>query len=137
MIDEEIIKSLECCSDKQKNCDDCPAIGYECTELEKNALNLIQRQQSELDKMRDDYEFLKSKYIVDSIWEEMTGVEVDPMDFCGTICNVAEELIKKATAKAIKEFMERLTEKIGFNCTLVDVYEHIDNIGKEMLKDYT
>ena len=32
------------------------------------------------------------------------------MDFCGVLCNYAEELIDKAKAEAYKEFAERLKE---------------------------
>lgn len=34
--------------------------------------------------------------------------------------------------RAIEQFAERLKDKIGVNCDLVDVYEHIDNLVKEM-----
>ena len=39
---------------------------------------------------------------------------------------------KNGYNQALKEFVERMKEKIGFNCTLVDVYEIIDQIAKEM-----
>ena len=35
----------------------------------------------------------------------------DPMDFCGVVCNYAEELIEKAKSEAYKEFAERLLQK--------------------------
>ena len=56
----------------------------------------------------------------------------DPMDFCGVVCNYAEELIEKAKSEAYKEFAERLLRKAnlirndlgteGF-VTVDDIYE--------------
>lgn len=34
---------------------------------------------------------------------------------------------------AIKEFAERLIDKVGFNSSIVDVYEYIDDLVKEMV----
>lgn len=63
--------------------------------------------------------------------------DVDPMDFCGVLCDFAEGLIKKAKAKAYKEFAERLKEKSKFNIGLiygkVIYFEDIDNLLKEMV----
>lgn len=39
---------------------------------------------------------------------------------------------KNGYNQALKDFTERVKEEIGFNCTLVDVYETIDQIAKEM-----
>ena len=35
----------------------------------------------------------------------------DPMDFCGVLCDYAEELTDKAKSEAYKEFAERLKDK--------------------------
>ena len=64
--------------------------------------------------------------------------DVDPMDFCGVLCNFAEGLIAKAKAEAYKECIEKLKEKEehydtadGYEGYMVDVKD-IDNLYKEL-----
>ena len=96
MIDNEIIKALECCSnDGMLNCRNCP---YEksCntgkSDMQKDALGLINRQKAEIERLRD-------------------------------IIRVTDETIKKACAlaksEAIKEFAGRLKKKTyPFPCAI-------------------
>lgn len=51
------------------------------------------------------------------------------------ISEVKELSYAEVKSEIIKEFTEKLKERIGFNCDLIDVYEHIDNIVKEMVGD--
>lgn len=61
MTDEQIIKALECCiSDNEKDCKlNCPYKGNMnmcVNDLPKNALDLINRQKAENEKMRQNWE---------------------------------------------------------------------------------
>ena len=52
MTDKEIIKALECCI-KHTECPECPMKGTRncISELNKNALDLINRQQAEIERL--------------------------------------------------------------------------------------
>lgn len=56
MTDEEIMKGLECCNSKDNSCKTCPLwkmMSAKCVEiLLKNALDLIKRQNEELEKLK-------------------------------------------------------------------------------------
>ena len=121
MTDNEIIKALECCiPNNMEKCLVCP-FHRECIKEDKNylaeyALDLINRQKAEIERLT------VPKELIDD-------------DFCGVVCEFAEELIKKAKAEAIKEFAERLKEKERPTFPLamvIDVCE-IDNLVKEMV----
>ena len=127
MTDNEIIKALECCSSPKVNaCDDCPFHKrcYENNEwLEKQAIDLINRQKAEIERLT------VPKELIDD-------------DFCGVVCEFAEELIEKAKAEVVKEFAERLkahTRKMqssDFSGEFWDkavLVEDIDNLVKEMV----
>ena len=115
MTDEQIIKALECCI--TNDCAKCKA--YDETNGEivdclhticRNALDLINRQKEEIDELR--------KRIV--FWREDLNYQPE-----------AER------AKAIKEFAERVKDKIPKRCKMdgidtVNVYIYIDNLVKEM-----
>ena len=75
---------------------ECDAI----SEFDHWVLDLINRQKAEIERLT------VPKELIDD-------------DFCGVVCEFAEELIKKAKAEAIKEFAERLkneaSEKVGID----------------------
>lgn len=82
--------------------------------------NLINRQQSGIERLK--------------------GISVssskDPMDFCGVLCDYAEELIDKAKSEAIKDFAEHLKEEWFnnyYDSPDVDFDEFVDNLLKEMV----
>lgn len=54
--DEEITKAVECCSDPCVICDECPlyCVGANCSsfELHRYALDLIKRQQAEIERLQ-------------------------------------------------------------------------------------
>lgn len=62
MTDDEIIKALECC--KELMCKDCPTFPNSTpvllckSRLEIEALDLIKRQQSEIEKWKEAYDGL-------------------------------------------------------------------------------
>lgn len=134
MTDEEIIKALECCKVARLNQDcldlKCPfSTEYGCNideeDLRNEALDLINRKDAEIERLK---KILENR---------------------GEICKVCEgkytEKIKHAKAKAIKEFAEKLTDRIcenvnrsldnpdGNNYYPIDVYRDIDNLVKEMV----
>lgn len=118
MTDNEIIKALECCANAtHKDCKNCPLFVVNgCVKtMSSNALDLINRQHAENINLKVHLEQLKSRYDnARTEIERLKGISVspskDPMDFCGVLCDYAEELIDKAKAEAYKEFAERLKE---------------------------
>lgn len=131
MTDNEIIKALECCStgetydDCEKN--GCPlylGITMGCKYIDKenqlysDALDLINRQETEIEK-------LKGSTIVSNIME-------------------SQRIKREAKAEAIKEFTERLKNKIKTECnpygkptfdydTSLAIMYYIDNLVKGMV----
>ena len=116
MTDTEIIKALDEHSHRNGN--------KYVREVCKNALDLIKRLKAENERL-------------------VNIPPKDPMDFCGVVCNYAEELIEKAKSEAVKEFAERLKENLHYCEVIVgengkfgypseDINECIDNTAKEM-----
>ena len=116
MTDNEIIKALECCREfvTVARCDECPLKEQECIKgLPQYALSLINRQKAEIERL--------TKHI-DELNEQ------------------AEYLVfLNKEAKAIKEFAERLKEKLVEesydDCEFFKVVgeSEIDNLVKEMV----
>ena len=114
MTDKEIIKALECCTEGE-DCKHCPLIKelpYCSDDIMADALDLIQRQQIEIDIMQEFYE----------------------MHY--------DQTIKTAKSEAVKEFATRLEEysyrsmgNYGISHMVVSVKD-IDNLIKEMEKKY-
>lgn len=139
MTDNEIIKALEYCKDCSAN-------------LNVEIIDLINRQQAENINLKGHLRQLKSRYDnAKAEIERLKGISVssskDPMDFCGVLCDYAEELIDKAKAEAYKGFAERLKETInnsvyqywnedsGGYYLAEDVSDDIDNLVKEMTRE--
>ena len=81
-------------------------------ELLNDVLNLINRKNAEIERLT------VPKELIDD-------------DFCGVVCEFAEELIKKAKAEAIKEFWGKLKEQNTMDARIVSVASG-DNLLKEM-----
>ncbi len=111
MTDNEIIKALECCS-TDDGCETCPAHGTGC-ELEKPALDLINRQKAEIERLA----------------KENIGLKYD--------LQVASGESLTAQSAAIKEFWNRVkAEKFTHKNLGELVYvEDGDNLVKEMEGD--
>lgn len=60
MIDEQVKKGLECCSDRGITCKDCPYVRENCCSeiLAKDALALINRLEEENTRLKQNYEDL-------------------------------------------------------------------------------
>lgn len=118
MTDEQIIRALECC--KIGECDDCPFcnVKEDCeVELPEEALNLINRQKAEIERLN----------------KAIKGRE--------QLVNTLNKCYKQAKSEAIKEFANRLKNSNGFydsiraigNVDKMDcVVNCIDNLVKEM-----
>lgn len=64
MTDNEIIKALEICENYKETCEYCPYdnIRHCADEIRKDALNLIKRQQAEIDKLKTEKDNLIKTY---------------------------------------------------------------------------
>ena len=119
---EEIKKALECCKPgNDEGCLNCPLANVslpECAEiLSKEALNLINRQQAEIERLQSKIK--TNEGLVLEIFENKRTWE------------------RLARIKAIKEFAERLKEEYfterfcGQKYDLI--HDWIDNLVKEMV----
>ena len=154
--DDEIISSLEVIA-TTRNCNECKIRNCKwgdcnCSQITANAaLDLINRQKTEVERLQKEVNLVSIQFQdVQERYEEaqteiekLKGISVSPstvpMDFCGVLCNYAEELIDKAKSEAYKEFAERLKEKkqevftaVNDSSYAVTVY-NIDNLVKEMV----
>ena len=144
MTDKEIIKALKDEVKSAEYVDSYYCNGVDLT-LIKSAIDLINRQQTENINLKWHLEQLKSRYDnARTEIERLKGISVssskDPMDFCGVLCDYAEELIDKTKSEAYKEFAERLNEEAQiadcFDSYNMVVGTHfIDNLLKEMIDE--
>lgn len=88
MTDKEIIKALECCSSPKANCEDCPCFNKDCISTTPYVLDLINRQQAEIEKLEKVISYLED------------------------VCNSTPD---KVRAEATKEFAERLDREFAFS----------------------
>ena len=114
MTDNEIIKALECCS--RENCFSCPYRGkcHQGNPMITDSLNLITRQQLEIEKLNKEIQITKDAY---------------------TMLQTKIEIIN---SKAVEEFAERLKDSFfdnGYESPDVDFDYFVDNLVKEMVGD--
>lgn len=120
MTDKDIIKALECCDYPTDDlcCECCFKDEYHCTTaLNEATIDLIKRQQAEIERLQKDSERLKK-----------VQMQLDDV-------LIMRHIIK---AEAIKEFAEMLkNDWIGnlYYCEDLDITEWIDNLVKEMVGD--
>ena len=147
MTDNEIIKALERCSTSY-NCGDCPYYcnAEDCPDpLMNDALDLINRQKAEIERLNKNYEELIyktecllchatgnkfSKYTY-TIQEMISFVDDYIQDCCD---EVIEETKATAKSEAIKEFIDELKNRVinKYEYTDIRVFKEIDNLIKEM-----
>ena len=117
MTDEKIIKALECCI--KSGCSKCPLKRSFCSEnvAMEYALDLINRQKAEVERLKS----------YKNLYEDLKAENLETI-----------KAIKGCKAEAIKEFVERLKEKLKEECS-PRVYsfleELIDNLVKEMTEE--
>ena len=115
MKDTEIIKALECCS-KSLMCDDCSYVLKGCSrELKADALDLIKRQQAEIDtfsdigKMYSEIKVEVAKKFADKIKSQDGNAFITEWYENADICyEFDNEAYGKFIDSALKEFMEEL-----------------------------
>ena len=124
MTDNEIIKYLEQTIDKyNKN-----EIFVDNIRLDKLSLDLIKRQQAEIERLRS-VQLVQANRIA-----ELRSTKFEQIN---VIQNLKQQLIT-SKSEAVKEFAERL-KKVwfdnGYESPDVDFEDFIDNLGKEMVGD--
>lgn len=134
MTDKEIIKALEICENYKETCEYCPYdnIRHCADEIRKDALDLIKRQQTEIE---DKFEIIgqQGRYIK-SLKEENEKIKTKIYKMA-----IDKALAENARVEAIKEFARKLKENSRMHSDLtgrlvavVYAYE-IDDIAKEMV----
>ena len=129
MTDNEIIKALDCCANCE-SCDfettNCPLVEeMECRSLlAQKALDLITRQQAEIERLKTELDFAKA-------FRKETDAEFSLMH------RKYGNMLKAAKSEAYKEFAEELKHFIipqkadGYTREIV-LKRDIDNLLKEM-----
>lgn len=133
MTDNEIIKAMQCVIGNEVLCSECtyqkvlpfPSCRRKCA---KNALDLINRQNAEIDRLKDLITYQKQK--IKEI-EQKYNQAVD--DMFGLIETTRNE-IAEAKTEAIKEFIDELKNRVvnKYEYTDIRVFKEIDNLVKEM-----
>ena len=124
MTDEQIVKALEnITSEKIGDCKrDCAFYDgkvHSCAQtIALHALDLIKRQQAEIESLEADYENVYKQASADILASIADG---------GTSC---EWCIDKHRAEAVREFADKLKPMLSF--ARYTSYEQIDNLVKEM-----
>ena len=124
MTDNEIIKYLEQTIDKyNKN-----EIFVDNIRLDKLSLDLIKRQQAEIERLRS-VQLVQANRIA-----ELRSTKFEQIN---VIQNLKQQLIT-SKSEAVKEFVERL-KKVwfdnGYESPDVDFEDFVDNLVKEMVDD--
>lgn len=161
MTDNEIIKALECCKSPVANCEDCTIFdfGTDCQFIViKHALNLINRQQAEFERLRKEvnlvsiqFQDLQERY--EEAQNEIAQWKEEANRYQRLWCIAIDDVddIETVTSEAIKEFAERLKNEIisetAYGCDsnqhtgyydyqikIGDIPEYIDNLVKEYEK---
>jgi predicted RNase H-like nuclease (RuvC/YqgF family) len=154
MTDNEIVKSLEICTGKRllEDCPECPNYESESrckVRLSEVALDLINRQKAELQKVKAELKETTEKFncqqyvytdLSDIIREknaEIEKLQSDNSSMQSTLAKMSMG-VEQAKAEAIKEFAERLKEKQ--QTFISDEYAYkfiylieIDKLVKEMV----
>ena len=156
--DEEIIKSLECCSNLRDCCECSYFHDKPCIQLKLDALNLINRQKAreqtiteQFNSLGQEYEALYRENVTQKEEIERLKEPISLTMNCDITEDVLEFLKKHKTinvydngavrAEAVKEFAERLKAKeavhfckCGQPFVYTDLFNgEIDNLVKEMV----
>ena len=117
MTDNEIIKALECCKSSVASCEECPmhVEGVICHgyELNKKALNLINRQQAEIERLQKYNTEVAYKHYNDGV----------------------KEFAERLTENIINTLDKYYNVSCGGYYPAEDVMHYIDNLVKEMVGD--
>lgn len=125
--DDEVIKALEWCENQGVECRKCPLIHTKArcySEVKKLAAALINRQKAEIERLHSEVK--EKTETIDFLKDQAVGWSID-------FCNLKAKL-NTAKAEAIKEFAERLHERLYSIPTVYNSHfgRMIDTIVKEM-----
>ena len=144
MTDKEIIKALECCADLF-DCISCPCKDFcgDLGKLQQNALDLINRQQAEIERLTADNEQYEKINLLIANQRNYRDKEIECLENAVEMLNceldMAKDCIPEQRAEAIKEFAERLKKEKHSVCAGHGMSEcvvsefNIDNLVKEMV----
>jgi hypothetical protein len=130
MTDNDIKEALECCINDE--CEDCPLYGENHPDVygncvqntKRNALDLINRQQAEVENLKHNLKCVKDHK--EGLIERLHKNLDDKCDKC----------IARDRAEAIKEFAKKLVNEVGtiplYDFNYVKITKLIGNLVKEM-----
>ncbi len=124
ITNEEIKKALECCASDDYTCEDC--LFDSCRQLTKDAIDLINRQQAEIERLKE-YENIRPAGCPNCSRGNFSNSK-----FCSHCGAQLQGKKKEIKAEAIKEFSERLKRNEGRRGVPIAT---IDNLVKEMVGD--
>lgn len=131
--DDEIVKALDMCN-YNADCDNCPCVG-ECWNVNKYAIDLINRQKAENSNLTFDLTSLQNDltYVKAEI-ERLEGALKAEEQHNELTMEMAQKALQNAKTEAIKEFADRLKAKAMLQHGGVTVVygSDIDNLVKEM-----
>ena len=139
MTDKEIIKALGVCI-SALDCTECPYTNVLKRSIERDALDLINRQQAEIERLQEYYKrYFDRNRTINELQENIEHLQ-GKIDMYEEERKYHFEMSKKAQAEAIKEFAERLKDAFPFGdrnnkCSAIyyDFYcEIIDQTAEEM-----
>lgn len=124
----EIKAALQCCSvvGFETSCSDCPYC-YRCQALSKDALNFINEQENEIERLKAENTQLTTKL-------GQVLLAVDTVKEMNTMCNIDDHI-----KKAVKEFAEKLRKQISDTMYSREGYVDYDDtmdVMDELLKEY-
>ncbi len=137
MTDNEIRRDLLRCANKEVSfCKECRHRNYGdrcCIQLMQDSLTLINRQKADIEELKSDIAILKDSNInLQELYytekEKVTQAKQKVTDAC--------KMLKTTKSEAIKEFAERLKERLLWSCECEGEFvlkSDIDNLVKEMV----
>ena len=141
MNDNDIIKALGYCF-AVGDCEHCIYADKPCQDLMGDALNLINRQKAEIERLKKEIESLESIQEISPEAKHFVDTKADK------VISLLNEVIKsqeQIKAEAIKEFAERLKRDNTINntedgCLIYSIdygclMEDIDNFVEEMTEE--
>lgn len=142
MTDNEIIKALECC--KKDDCDNCPNDFGNCyANLSGYSLELINRQQEEIDRLRKEVNLVSIQFqdLQERYEEAQTEIEQwkEEANKYQKLWCIAVDDIETAKSEAYKEFAEELKKcydnPVWYLGGSNGFFDNLDNFVKEMVGD--
>lgn len=140
LTDTEIKKALECCISAENCCECVYTKMCDGTTIHQFALDLINRQQAEIESITEKFNCQQTVYADLSKIIKDKNAEIERLkNECFCIANERDAIadcLNTAAAEAIKEFAERL-KKQSFTALYhkMVLSNDIDNLVKEMVGD--